>query len=261
VTRANTVVLGIGYPTIIPDNGVNAMSVSDVDGVKLGGLLFDAGTTNSQVLLQVGQNGSTTSHSGNPTSIQDVFFRIGGAGPGSATNSLVVNSNNTIIDHIWAWRADHGAGAGWTSNPAQTGLIVNGNNVMAYGLFVEHYQQYEVLWNGNGGRTIFLQNEMPYDPPSQAAWRSGTNGYAAYKVADTVTSHEAWGLGSYCNLTSDPTIVADRAIAAPRRSGVRFHSMITFSLGGGQGTIAHVVNTTGGPSDAEVGLALLTSYP
>jgi hypothetical protein len=37
--------------------------------------------------------------------------------------------------------------------------------------------------------------------------------------------------------------------------------MITFSLGGGQGTIAHVVNTTGGPSDSETNLALLTTYP
>jgi hypothetical protein len=57
-----------------------------------------------------------------------------------------------------------------------------------------------VLWNGNGGRTYFFQNEMPYDPPNQAAWMNGgvTQGYAAYKVADSVTSHEAWGLGSYC---------------------------------------------------------------
>jgi hypothetical protein len=261
VTRANTVVLGIGYPTIIPDNGVNAMSVADVDGVKLGGLLFDAGTTNSADLLQVGTNGSTTSHASNPTSIQDVFFRIGGAGPGSATTSLIVNSNNTIIDHIWAWRADHGAGAGWTSNPADTGLIVNGNNVMAYGLFVEHYQKYEVLWNGNGGRTIFLQNEMPYDPPSQAAWRTGVTGYAAYKVADTVTSHEAWGLGSYCNFTADPSIHADHAFEAPNNAGVKFHDLLTVSLGG-MGTIDHVINSTGGPATGTATVPVnVISYP
>ena len=170
VTRANTVVLGLGYATIIPDGGVPPMSVADVDGVKIAGLLFDAGTTNSANLLVIGPTaGSTTSHAANPISVQDVFFRIGGAGPGAATNSLLVNANNTLIDHIWAWRADHGSGVGWTTNPAASGLIVNGSNVTAMGLFVEHYQNYEVQWNGNGGRTIFFQNELPYDPPTQAA--------------------------------------------------------------------------------------------
>jgi nitrous oxide reductase len=33
------------------------------------------------------------------------------------------------------------------------------------------------------------------------------------------------------------------------------------AVGGGQGTIAHVVNTTGGPSDADVNLAMVTTYP
>jgi hypothetical protein len=261
VTRADTVVLGIGYPTLVPDNGVTAMAVSDVDGVKLGGLLFDAGTVTSPVLLRVGPAGAAASHAANPTSIQDVFFRIGGAGPGSAATSLVVNSNNTLIDHIWAWRADHGSGVGWTTNTADTGLVVNGNNVTAYGLFVEHYQKYEVIWNGQGGRTIFLQNEMPYDPPSQAAWRTGANGYAAYKVADSVTSHEAWGLGSYCYFNVDPSIVADRGFEVPNATGVRFHDLLTVSLGG-NGTITHVINDTGGPASGTATVpSNVVSYP
>ncbi len=261
VNRANTVVLGLGYPTLIPDSGVTAMSVADVDGVKLAGLLFDAGTATSPALLQVGPNGSSASHAGNPTSIQDVFFRIGGAGAGSATTSLVVNSSNTVIDHIWAWRADHGTGVGWTANTADTGLIVNGANVMAYGLFVEHYQKYEVVWNGNGGRTVFLQNEMPYDPPNQAAWRTGANGYAAYKVADTVSSHEAWGMGSYCYFNVDPSIHADHGFEAPTNSGVRFHDLLTVSLGG-NGTIDHVINNTGAAATGTATVPVnLVSYP
>ncbi|PRY19425.1 discoidin domain-containing protein [Pseudosporangium ferrugineum] len=249
VTRANTVVLGLGYATIIPDNGVTPMQVADVDGVKLAGLLFDAGTTNSANLLVVGPNGSSANHAANPTTVQDVFFRIGGSIAGKATNSLLVNSNNTIIDHIWAWRADHGnAGTyGWTVNPADTGLIVNGQNVTAYGLFVEHYQKYEVIWNGNGGRTYFLQNEQPYDPPSNAAWRSGANGYAAYKVADGVTSHEAWAMGSYCYFNVNPQVHSDRGFEVPVNSGVRLHNIFTVSLGG-NGVIDHVVNNTGGPA-------------
>jgi hypothetical protein len=263
VTRANTVVLGLGYATIIPDGGVTPMTVADVDGVKLAGLLFDAGTTNSPVLLQVGPSGSAgTSHAGNPTSIQDVFFRIGGAGAGKATNSLVVNSSNTIIDHIWAWRADHGTGTGWTTNTADNGLTVNGNNVTAYGLFVEHYQKYNVLWNGQGGKTIFFQNELPYDPPNQAAYMNGsTRGYAAYKVADNVTSHEGWGLGSYCNFDVDPSIVDEHSFEVPNNAGVKFHDLLTVSLGG-KGIINHVINSTGGAAQGTNTVPVnVVSYP
>jgi len=141
VTRKDTVVLGLGLATLIPDNGVSVMSVADVDGVKVAGLLIDAGTTNSSVLMTVGPTGSSVDHSADPTTLSDVFFRIGGAAVGKATQSLVVNSNNVIGDHMWLWRADHTYGVGWDSNTAANGLIVNGNNVTMYGLFVEHYQQ------------------------------------------------------------------------------------------------------------------------
>jgi hypothetical protein len=244
VTRADTVVLGLGFATIEADNGATALNVSDVNGVKLAGLLLDAGTTRSAALLQVGQSGATANHASDPISVQDVFLRVGGAGPAAVTNAMVVNSNNTIIDHIWAWRADHGAGAGWTSNPSDTGLIVNGTDVTAYGLFVEHFEKYNVIWNANGGKTIFFQNELPYDPPSAAAWsHDGITGYAAYKVADTVTSHEAWGLGSYCVFTTDPSIAAYHSFEVPHTSGVKFHDVLTVSLG--KGSITHVINDTG----------------
>jgi hypothetical protein len=264
VTRANTVVLGIGYPTLIPDNGVNAMQVADVDGVRVKGLLFDAGTTNSAALLTVGQAGSTASHAANPTTIQDTFFRIGGAIAGKATTSLIVNSNDTIIDHIWAWRADHGnAGTfGWNINTGDTGLIVNGNNVLATGLFVEHYQKYQVIWNGQNGKTIFYQNEMPYDVPNQAGWMSpgGVNGYAAYKVANNVTTHEAWGLGSYCFFNVNPSVSAYHAFEVPNTAGVKFHSLLSVSLNY-QGTITHVINDTGAVTPTGTVPSNVVNYP
>jgi len=145
VTRPDTVILGLGLATFVPDGGITAINVADVDGVKIAGLLIDAGTTNSQTLMRVGPAGSSADHSANPTSLSDVFFRIGGAGVGKATQSLVLNSNNVIGDHTWIWRADHGSGVGWNSNTAQNGLVVNGNNVTFYGLFVEHFQQYNVI--------------------------------------------------------------------------------------------------------------------
>ena len=246
VGRANTVVLGMGFATLRANNGVTAMTVADVDGVILAGLLFDAGEVNSPVLLEVGPNGSSASHVRNPASLHDVFFRVGGAGVGRASVNLRINSSDTIVDHTWIWRADHGSGVGWTSNTSANGLVVNGNDVTIYGLFVEHYQEFQVLWNGNGGRVYFYQSEIPYDPPDQASYTSapGTNGWASYKVADSVTSHEAWGLGVY-SIFRNRGVVLSRAIEAPTTPNVRFHSMITVRLGN-NGEIENVIDNTGG---------------
>jgi hypothetical protein len=263
VTHADTTVLGIGFPTLVPDNGVNAMAVSDVSGVRIKGLLFDAGTTNSAALLTVGTAGSTVSHATDPDSIQDVFFRIGGEIAGKATASLIVNANDSLIDDVWAWRADHGnAGTvGWTVNTADNGLIVNGNNVEATGLFVEHYQKYEVTWNGQNGKTIFFQNEMPYDPPNQAAWMNGTtNGYAAFKVANSVTSFQGFGLGSYCFFNVNPAVNSARAFEVPNTPGVKFSGLLTVSLGD-TGTITNVINTTGAITPTNTTPSNVTSFP
>ena len=266
VTRADTVVLGLGFPTLQPVGGVTPMTVADVDGVRIAGLLFDAGITNSAALLRVGAAASGTSHAADPVTIQDVFFRAGGAVAGKATLSLVVNSNDTIVDDVWAWRADHGGAAtGWTINTGDTGLLVNGANVLATGLFVEHYQQYQVLWNGENGKTIFFQNEMPYDVPSQAAWTSGNgNGWAAYKVGANVKNHEAWGLGSYCffNIGGTSTnIDAARGFEVPDTAGVKLHDVLTVSLGG-NGSISHVVNDTGAAAQGSATVPVdLVDYP
>jgi hypothetical protein len=262
VRRPDTVVLGLGFATLVPENGITAMTVADVKGVKIAGLLFDAGPVNSDTLLQVGGKNAHKSDPGDPTSLHDVFFRIGGAAAGKATTSLVVNSDNVILDDIWAWRADHGTGVGWTVNTADTGVVVNGDDVTAYGLFVEHYQRYNVIWNGENGRTIFFQNELPYDPPNQAAWtHDGVNGFAAYKVADDVKTHEGWGLGSYCFFNVDPTIHAARAFEVPVTPGVKLHDILTVSLGG-VGTIDHVVNDTGAAAQGAATIPVnIVSFP
>ncbi|MFD5067925.1 ricin-type beta-trefoil lectin domain protein [Streptomyces sp. NPDC087866] len=263
VTRPDTVVLGMGLATLIPDNGITALTTADVDGIKIAGVLVDAGTTNSQTLMRIGPDGSSANHAANPVTLNDVFFRIGGATVGKATQSLVVNTSNTIIDHTWIWRADHGNGGtvGWNTNTADTGLVVNGQNVTAYGLFVEHYQKTQVIWNGNGGRTYFFQNELPYDPPNQSAWKNGnTNGYPAYKVGASVTSHEAWGLGSYAYFNVNPSVVEDHSFEVPQTSGVKFHDMVTVVLGGA-GTISHIINSTGAAVTPGSNVAYLTTYP
>lgn len=245
VNRADTVVLGLGLAAIVPDNGVTAMKVADVDGVKLAGFLIDAGTVNSPSLLEVGPAGATTDHANNPTTVQDVFIRVGGAGAGKATAGMVINNRSTIVDHTWIWRADHGDGVGWETNRSDYGFRVNGDDVLATGLFVEHFNKYDVEWNGDRGRTVFFQNEKAYDAPSQAAVQNGSvRGFAAYKVAGSVNTHEGWGLGSYCYYNVDPTIIQDHGFEVPEKPGVKFHDLLVVSLGG-NGQYAHVVNDTG----------------
>ncbi|MCX5372044.1 coagulation factor 5/8 type domain-containing protein [Streptomyces sp. NBC_00015] len=262
VNRADTVVLGLGYATLIPDNGVGALKVADVDGVRLAGFLVDAGPVNSPVLLEVGPSGASRDHSANPTTVQDVFVRIGGAGAGKATTSMVINNRHTIVDHTWVWRADHGEGVGWETNRADYGVVVNGHDVLATGLFVEHFNKYDVQWNGQRGRTIFFQNEKAYDAPNQAAIQNGSvKGYAAYKVGAHVTAHEGWGLGSYCYYNVDPTIVQHHGFAAPNVPGVKFHDLLVVSLGG-QGQYEHVVNDLGAPTSGTSTVpSTVVSYP
>jgi hypothetical protein len=248
VTHPNTVVLGLGFATLHPTHGNAALTTADADGIILAGLLIDAGEQQSPVLLQVGPHNSKAHHHQNPISLHDIFFRVGGAGIGRAGINLEINSNDTIVDHTWIWRADHGTGIGWDKNISLNGIVVNADDVTIYGLFVEHHQQFQVLWNGNRGRTYFYQSEIPYDPPTQSAYTSapGTDGWASYKVADNVTHHEAWGLGAYSVFTY-PNVFLSHAIEAPTTPNVRFHDMITVCLET-KGGIRHIINDQGDPT-------------
>lgn len=259
IPNANTIVLGLGYPTLVPQAGNAALTVSDVDGVQLAGLLVDAGPQLSPVLLEVGNPGAAnTGHASDPTSLNDVFFRVGGATTGSATTSLQVDSGNVILDNIWAWRADHGATAtGWTVNPGDHGVVVNGANVTALGLAVEHYEKEQVLWNGQGGETIFYQSELPYDVPSQSQWQDGSaNGYPSYVVANNVCTHTAYGMGVYSFFNQGLNIVEDNGITAPNTTGIAFHDVGSVFLTG-NGQITHVINGQGQTASQSTNASIL----
>jgi hypothetical protein len=268
VKRPNTVVLGLGLATLRAVNGVIPMTVADVKGVDISGLIFDAGPVKSPTLLRFGDplrdDGIGDVHNEadamDPGALQDVYFRIGGPHVGKVDVALVVNRNDTILDNIWAWRSDHGNGIGWTSNTATNGVIVNGDNVTATGFFVEHFQQYNVIWNGENGKTIMFQNELPYDPPNQAAYQhDGLLGWAAYKVADSVKTHKGWGLGSYCYFNVDPSIHNSRAFEVPVAQDVRLHNILALSINAG--TIDHVVNDHGPATPPGVIPVDVISYP
>lgn len=253
INRPGTIVLGLGFPVLVPQRGNPSMIVRPDYGVKLSGMIFDAGPVNSPVLLSVGtpysrgsrrpgvqpqpsDHGLFSNRARDPDLIQDLFFRVGGAEttPVSATVSLIDNADNSIIDDVWAWRADHGAntsvtnaqgqeGAGWTYNQGATGLEVTGNNVTAYGLAVEHYQKNEVIWSGNDGTDIFFQNELPYDPPNQMAWETSQvqPGYPSFLVPNNVQSFHGYGMGSYVVFIYTPATLWDAmAYEVPDNSGV-----------------------------------------
>ncbi|MEV6209071.1 adenylyl cyclase [Kitasatospora sp. NPDC051914] len=264
VSRPGTVVLGLGLATLQAVNGNALVEVADVDDVSVAGLLLEAASAGSPVLLRVGDGRSRRNHSHRPTALFDVFARVGGVLPGGTEVGIRIDSNDVIVDHVWIWRADHGldGSVGWSVNPAGTGFLVNGDRVTTYGLFAEHFQKYEVLWNGNHGRTYFFQNEHPYDVPTQSAWvHHGTRGYAAYKVADSVTDHRAWGLGSYCYFNLQADIYADRAYEVPDTPGVVLTDLMTVCLNGpGGGGILHCINNSGDPVQNGFGTYFMRSY-
>jgi hypothetical protein len=248
IRRPGTIVLGMGLATLVPETGHAAIVADDVPGITIASLMVDAGPRRSPVLIRIGDGESNDRHSGNPTALHDVFCRVGGAVAGSADACLVVNSNDVIIDHTWLWRADHGTGAAWDVNRSKHGLVVNGDDVTVYGLFNEHFQAYQTLWNGERGRVYFYQSEIPYDPPGHDAWRPGSRGgYASYKVADHVKDHEAHGLGIYSffgvHQQEPPDVRLKSAIEVPESPGVRIVHVSTFA--GRAGGIDHPVNERG----------------
>lgn len=269
VENSGTVVLGLGFATLVAMNGTAAIEVGDVDGVMLSGIMVDAGPVQSDVLIRVGQSGNHAGAPQDPTTLSDLFVRVGGPLLGTATTSVEINNGNVILDHGWLWRGDHGTGTAWDENQADHGLVVNGDDVTVLGLWVEHYQKHQVVWNGERGRTIFYQSEMPYDAPGQLAWMNGSkDGYASYVVADHVNAHHATGLAIY-TLFWVPGVQVSSAIEAPEVAGVRFDSIATavIALGGG---FHHIINDYGQGANAAlvdsgaygmVSVVRLSSYP
>ena len=272
VKRADTVVLGIGHATLTAVGGAIPLTVADVPGVIVAGVTIDAGTVESPVLLEVGKkNGNSStkkSDPANPITLSDVYFRVGGPHIGKADVALEVNRDNVLIDHTWVWRADHGIEGfsgdteRWNTNTGRNGVVVNGDDVTATGLFVEHFQEYNVVWNGENGRTILYQNELPYDPPTQADWMNGgVEGWAGYKVGDDVKTHRLDGGGVYVFNRNNPSIHTENGFEVPVTAGVRLHHVMTVNLSAG--TIDHVVNGVGDAADVtRIGSPVfVTDYP
>ncbi len=266
IRRDDTVVLGMGQATLTAvDGAVPVVVRPEATGVVVAGVTIDAGTRLSPTLMHIagrpGRSGDRRPAAEAPTTtLNDVYFRVGGPHIGKADISLLIDADDVLIDHAWVWRADHGiegftAGTvgdtdRWTTNIGRIGLIVNGDRVSATGLFVEHFQEHNTIWEGEDGHVVLYQNELPYDPPSQADWTrpDGTLGWAGYKVGAGVRRHQLYGGGVYVFNRNDPSITPARGFEVPERAGVRLHHVLTVNLDAG--SIEHVVNDTGARVDS-----------
>ncbi len=178
-----------------------------------------------------------------------MFFRVGGA-KGYDTDvkcCVKLYQDNIIGDNFWVWRADHGSGVGWEKNRAANGILVAGDNVTIYALMVEHFQEYQTFWEGENGKIIFYQCEIPYDVPDQESWKSHdgkVNGFASIKLADTVKKHESWGIGIYL-YNRDAEVELHSAMEVPEDGEeIRVHNICTVMITGNPG-ISHIINEDG----------------
>ena len=271
VENEDTILMGLGLATLklTDKNSDTGIRIADVDGVRISGIMLDAGPS-SNSLMEIGEKKTGASHADNPTVLNDVYFRIGGADKGETyvDKTLIINSNDVVGDNFWVWRADHGDGVGWDVNRATNGVIVNGDNVTVYGLMVEHFQEYQTIWNGENGFVAFYQSETPYDPPEQSAWKSQWkgntyDGWASYKVSDNVQKHTAHGLGVYYVASSRLKNVfnLDHGIELPSNAGIHVEHMAIANFLTYGGGIYHIVNEHGESlTDSKSGKKQITSF-
>ncbi|MFC0776617.1 hypothetical protein [Flavobacterium sp. HJSW_4] len=258
VNRKDAILLGAGIASVTLEptekNTWGCIYADDKDGIIIAGLLMDSfNSTTYQV--RIGNEDAKADHTADPILLSDITCRVGGVQSKNIQiqASMQINSNNVVGDHFWLWRADHGSQKGgdarWTRDRCKNGLIVTGNDVTLYALFVEHFQEYEVLWLGERGRTFFFQNEPPYDAPNQAAWSSQggrVDGYAAFKVANTVKEHHTIGMGSYAVFTgTDGNVNKKNGFEIPNSPNVKLGKMCITRFAG-PGNIQNIINSTGG---------------
>ncbi|WP_051525963.1 glycosyl hydrolase family 28-related protein [Butyrivibrio proteoclasticus] len=244
ISKPGTIVLGMGLATIRSSAGNTCITTENADDLILAGLLLDAGASESDNLLYLSAKDNAA-----PSLLADMYFRIGGIPgdkPAKAKACITIDLDNTVGDNLWVWRADHGDNVGWDLNSCPNGIIINGNNVTMYALMVEHFNEYQTMWNGNNGTCIMYQSEVPYDVPDKGKWINPDGkrfGYASFKVSDNVSSFTGTGIGIYL-YNRDNTIPMYCAMEVPNVQGVHVHNIITVCLNGFPG-MKCVINEAG----------------
>lgn len=242
----NRICLGMGLATLRNTGGNSLMEISDESGIMVAGILFDAGPVPSEYLARVDGTGEEKVC---PITLSDLYFRVGGVYKEESTQvdtCLLIDADHVVGDNFWIWRADHGDGVAWDKNVANTGILVNGDYVEIYALMVEHFEEYQTIWNGNFGRVFMYQSEIPYDVPDQEEWMSHDGnmpGYASFYVDEQVTDFQAYGLGVYL-YNRDRAVTLNTAMEVPDGENVRVEHICTVMLNGYPG-MNHIINDAG----------------
>jgi hypothetical protein len=211
ISSPDFVVLGIGMATLVATRGHSTLIVSPgASNVRMAGLLIEAGMPNvvdaTEPLLTWKGSGGVAS---------DIFGRVGAFSYETdfhpsclltrADVMFRIDGDDMTVDNAWLWHADHDDCTGYQGQPqdgelpksdecfSKTGLVVNGNNVVTYGLAVEHTKHDLVQWDGENGQVFFFQSELPY----RSNLDFGKDGYVGYKVGYGVEKHLGYGVGVY----------------------------------------------------------------
>lgn len=157
---------------------------------------------------------------------------------------LHVRNGHVIGDNLWLWRADHAQNGTvtYTSNPCQHGLVVDGDDVIMYGLAVEHTEEDLTQWNGERGSTYFYQSELPYGV-TQAQFEN----FTGYRVHSDVSHHHGFGVGVYTYFR-DHQVNVTSGIVAPVTDDVQFVNSLSVFLNGNGGLTVRALSITTPPS-------------
>ena len=177
VSRPGAVVMGLGFATLVPERGTSAMTVMPNVGVRLSGLIS---TPAQPIRLSCSRWGHLRPGPGaadDPDLVQDTFFRVGGEAVGSATVSFVDNADYSIIDNVWAWRADQCQYPRRYRLDGQPGQHRVGRQWQLrkclWTFSVQHYQKYEVIWRGQDGTEVSSRTRCRTTlPTSPTGWRT-----------------------------------------------------------------------------------------
>lgn len=275
IRHANQVILGLGLATIVaPTDGTPCIHVAPkTPGVRIAGLMLEASTRTEckdddggrkSSLLEFGdEEVMDAGDPSNPSALFDVFCRVGGATKGNRSDIHVdtmvrIHSGNVVGDNLWLWRADHGVLLDSETEAnyphisplyhqseenefrAETGIEVGGDDVIMYGLAVEHANGHQTIWKGERGAVYFYQCELPYGV-AQSSF--GDKGYTGYLVDDSVGTHTLLGAGVYSNFRNEEVKV-ETAIKHPETPGIQCINPFTVRLDN-HGLIQSVVNGEG----------------
>ncbi|TNF66721.1 MAG: hypothetical protein EP298_08545 [Gammaproteobacteria bacterium] len=259
-TPNDKTILGLGIPALVCQSQTGSCMTTASEGVHISGITFDAGTNGNindpqNTLLTIGTKGQGKIN--NPTILQDVYCRIArtevSQDSPSAYSCITVNANYTIGQNLWLWRADHDVKitaslVPWTIDQAQYGLIVNGNHVTMNALAVEHFENYQTVWNGTDGEINFYQSEMPYFMPlddgnDQKTISCALPGEASTKqqvcaslyITANASNFKADGLGIYSyfpSIQAQKTINAETAIKVDITNNILINHVVTRWLNG-----------------------------